>query len=574
MIYISDLQKKRAINIIWNSAACYDFQPDFKSYDRDGRANLYLNCIFGAARRHYDYDKFIPLFRTFEQYDDADTFEGLLWLGLENCVYQKELPDRPALAGLRRKYAEAMVKEYAGHDDFHLCEALTYAHFSRVLGNEPNMNGYDRKLLDELEFTPDMTTDDIVARTQELFTRWFQISTEERKKKKHSILTPALHKLSKQPHQKAKSSLRMFGLGLTEHPDNSYGGSGSEGQRQDAEVKTKMTAEELREFMETKYGKSMYPTHEAGKIERTICSGSHAMCHLLFTYGDRIDTSKVQNAFEALSRQREAQQIERNRTSYQEHLSQNRHAIEKLSEKIQNSILLHLQPAPVKSNSGYINGQLAWRAAVLNDGHVFKKSEQDDMGSLAVDILLDASTSQKNRQEIVSAQGYMIAESLTKCNIPCRVMSFCSMTGYTILRVFRDYDKPSDNKKIFEYVSNGCNRDGLAISAAHYLMNQSSYEHKLLIILSDVKPNDVVKIQAHDKGMPVPYENDAGITDTALQVRHARADGISVICVFTGDDEDLPSAKLVYGIDFARIQSLDMLADTVGKLIQNQIKNI
>ena len=32
----------------------------------------------------------------------------------------------------------------------------------------------------------------------------------------------------------------------------------------------------------------------------------------------------------------------------------------------------------------------------------------------------------------------------------------------TILRIFRDYQKPSDNRRIFEYVSNGCNRDGLA----------------------------------------------------------------------------------------------------------------
>ena len=142
------------------------------------------------------------------------------------------------------------------------------------------------------------------------------------------------------------------------------------------------------------------------------------------------------------------------------------------------------------------------------------------------------------------------------------------------MRIFRDYDRPQENRRIFEYVSNGCNRDGLAISAAHYLMNSSSYEHKLLIVLSDVKPNDVVKIPSKTGGEAEAYEQDAGITDCALEVRRARADGISVVCVFTGDDEDLPSAKLVYGRDFARIQSLDMLADTVGKLIQNQIKNL
>ena len=72
----------------------------------------------------------------------------------------------------------------------------------------------------------------------------------------------------------------------------------------------------------------------------------------------------------------------------------------------------------------------------------------------------------------------------------------------------------------------------------------------------------------------IPYDSQPGITDTALEVRRARADGISVICVFTGEDEDLPAAKLVYGRDFARVQSLDQMADTVGKLIQNQIKNL
>ena len=59
-----------------------------------------------------------------------------------------------------------------------------------------------------------------------------------------------------------------------------------------------------------------------------------------------------------------------------------------------------------------------------------------------MDILLDASTSQKDRQETVSTQGYLIAEALTRCRIPCRVMSFCSMTGFTILRIFRGYDEP------------------------------------------------------------------------------------------------------------------------------------
>ena len=33
---VSELQKKRAVNIIWNGAQKYDFAPDFKAFDKDG----------------------------------------------------------------------------------------------------------------------------------------------------------------------------------------------------------------------------------------------------------------------------------------------------------------------------------------------------------------------------------------------------------------------------------------------------------------------------------------------------------------------------------------------------------
>ena len=570
MTEIDERQQKRAANIVWNSAGRYDFRPDFRAYDVRGQADLYWNCIFGAARKHYDYTVFAQIFAGLQQYEDADTYTDLFWLGLENCVYQRELPQRPALEALRRRYAEQFVRQHQGAEDFQFYDSLALAHFSRVLGLEPHVNKYDSKLLDELEFTPEMTEAEIAARAKALFERWFQICTEERRHaQKRSLTQP----FKKRGRKNADTQFRRFGLGFTQHPQDVYGGS-TDGDVQQKELKTKMTAQELREFMETKYGRSIFSPAETDKLERELCTGSHESCHLLITSGDRPDAAQIRNGFEALSRQREAAQIVRNRASYDANLAQNRSYVAKLSSKIQNSALMHLQPAIIRANSGRLDGGRVWRALSFGDNRVFRKTEHDDIGGLSVDILLDASTSQKSRQEIVSAQGYMVAESLTRCGIPCRVSSFCSMTGYTVLRVFRDYDRPRDNRRIFEYVSNGCNRDGLAIAALHRLMNSSPYEHKLLIILSDVKPNDVVKTRRRETDELVTYEKDVGLTDAALEVRRARADGIAVMCVFTGDDEDVASAKLVYGRDFARIRSLSMFADTVGMLISNQIKNL
>ena len=97
MTEIDERQQKRAANIVWNCAGRYDFRPDFRAYDVKGRADLYWNCIFGAARKHYDYAVFAQIFAGLQQYEDADTYTDLFWLGLENCVYQRELPQRPAL---------------------------------------------------------------------------------------------------------------------------------------------------------------------------------------------------------------------------------------------------------------------------------------------------------------------------------------------------------------------------------------------------------------------------------------------------------------------------------------------
>ena len=569
MIEVNDLQRRRAENIIWNAARSHDFTPDFKAYDADARADLYWNTIIGAVRRHYDYPKIEELFRGFQTEEDSDVYEGLLWLGLENAVFEKEREERPVLESLRRDYAEHYLAQLFTTHDLPFYDTMALAHYRRALGLENKLDPYTENLLDELEFSRDMSTEEIVERARDLFERWFQIRLKEKEAERKKRRIP----FGLRKGKTVKGSYREFALGFADHPSNIYGGQRVGPQGNEEQRLTSMSAQELRAFMEAKYGKSAFNSRETAELERSVCTGNHAACHVLITRGEK-GSAKIQNGFEALKREREAKQIEANRLFYTKHLAQRRTSIERLSGKIQNSVLLHLQPSPVRANSGALEGGRAWRALHLNDERVFIREEQNDVGDLSVDILLDASTSQKNRQEIVSNQGFVIAESLDRCNIPCRVMSFCSMTGYTILRIFRDYRERGANDRIFEYVSNGCNRDGLGIRMAHHLMQKQSCDHKILIVLSDAKPNDVVRMRPKESDEFVNYEMQQGIRDTAFEVRSARADGIAVICVFTGDDEDVPSAKLIYGRDFARIQSLDKLADTVGMLLQNQIKNM
>ena len=566
MVVINDLQKKRASNIIWTAAASYGFAPDFKAYDTEGNAELYRNLIIGLAHKYYDYDKFLPLFELFDAQEDAYVYSGLFWLGLENALFQKEAPVRPALESLRREYAKEYLRINSKPEPHFIYANMAYAHFQKILCIEPHLDGYERKLLDELEFSPALTDDEIVASAKELFERWFQLNDADRRARGEYKLLARLGR-----RKKSEGELSDFGSAFTEHA-RIKGDSG--GQYNDrAALATKMTPAQLRSFMAVKFGKSIYSESETRKLEQELCRGNHLNCCLHFTKGESVGGLN-ESAFEAYRRNAEAEQRTRNRNSYNANLIKNRTAIAGLREQIRNSVLLYLERNEIRSESGTLIPGRLWRGTYLNDAKVFTRYENDNAGDLSVDILLDSSTSQKNRQEQVSAQGYIIAEALTQCGVPCRIMSFCSMTGYTVMRIFRDYNEPGKNSAVFDFIATGCNRDGLAIRAAHKLINSASYTHRLLILLSDVRPHDIVKINSLAGAGDEYYEDAAGIKDTAIEVRSAMADGISVICVFTGEDKSVEAARLVYGQNFARIQSIDMLASTIGKLIRTELKNL
>lgn len=516
----TDLQKRRADNIIWNGAKDYSFVPDFRAYDGNGEVDLYWNIIFGSARRHYEYEKLEKLFSMLDKYKNAALYETIFWNALEPVLFQTELQSRPVLEQMRPTPVET-----------------------------------------ELKLNAEMTTDEIVDTAKQFFLEHYGLYGDGKIRLKYRL-----------PHLKRLSVDSFLQRGrVFDHEPGYYHGEARSWDG-DFSLSTKLNESELRAFLETKFGKSIYSMDRLVRIEKLLCTGNHKFTHLFYTRGEIGELHGIYSTFEMHQRKRQAELIANNRAYYQKNLLHNRLLISKLSTSIMNSILLHMQPAPIKANYGAVNPVLAWRAAKLHDEKIFTRTENENAGDISVDILLDASHSQVSRAEKISSQAYIISEALSRCRVPCRVMSFCSMSGFTIMRLFNEYSSV-DNSSIFDYYTEGCNRDGLAIRAAGYLMSGTSYAHKMLIVLSDVKPLDVAKIRKDERDVGVSYDEMRALKDTAHEVRRLRAEGISVICVFTGTDEDLPSAKIVYGQDFVRIRDFSLFADTVGKLIIDQMKH-
>ena len=176
---------------------------------------------------------------------------------------------------------------------------------------------------------------------------------------------------------------------------------------------------------------------------------------------------------------------------------------------------------------------------------------------------MDASGSQRDRQGQVALQAFIISEALSNVGIPHRVMSFCSFWDYTVMQRFREYDENrSANRKIFEYTTSSNNRDGLAIRAAGDSLYQREEENKILIVLSDGRPNDVIVNRPGSRN-PKPYHGDYAVSDTAFEVRKLRNLGIFVLGVFAGKEHDLAAEKKIFGKDFAYIRDINSFSNVV-----------
>lgn len=572
---ILDSEKRRARNLIWNAAGDYHFEPDFKAYDDEGRADLYWNSIIGAVRKNYGPETIDALFAAFHGCRDEALYEQLVWLGLENAVYQRESPRRLALPALRRRYARWVVDQCAGIGDGELLPRLEEAHFRRALGEDPAMTKEDRKLLDSLEFSGELDGPQLSQAALDFLHDHFGFvpgktqaeEAEALRKHRPWFLFGRSRALDGLP------AVRTFGFGYGEHLVAGQGGgpNAEPVQRRLTDRNLAQTEEALRNYMRDYFGAPLLSEGERRTLEQSLCIGEHKNCHLYYTQGDD-EPGRRLKGYAAAQRRNALRQAEKNREAYEADAVRHRASIVRLTARIRNAMLAYLQPTVVRTASGTLDPGRIWRGVYLDDDKVFTKIQQSDPGQLAVDLLLDASSSQVDRQAVVAAQGYMIAEALTRCHIPVRVTSFCSLSGYTVLTRYRDYQEQDRNERIFRYFTTGCNRDGLAIRALAREIEESSYEHKLVILLSDAKPNDV--IQLYRDGAYVDYARDNGIENTAMEVRSLLFRDIPVICVFTGNDDDIPAAHTIYGRNFARIRSLDQFADTVGTLIQNQIRSL
>lgn len=566
------LDKIREYNIIWDFSVNYKFTPK-KTYPMD---EVFKNIVAGFTIKTFDtkmLDSFFAyLYENNPFYEDFKFMTNLL---IEDICVKELKKDNLVIEDLQKKYAKKSYNKYIRHNPDNLREQVEKAYYGQVFG-KPIIEGAIFRNIYKAVFaiyTTDTST--LIDKLNEVFKTYFRFDrTKEDEELFEEMVKDKEAKEFKNSEEKPSEYSdenidQQFAIGSAEFTGNIYYADKKEDLNKNLLFLNSSQDDyhSSDEFIEDFFGKSILSKNIVENIEKEVARGIHQNKKLYFTKG--VYSNKANARFYEKKRK---EQFDKNKNYIEKNYAINHRNINQLSLAIKNSLASYEDYEDRIKNYGAIDSTKVWRAPIIHDYNVFNNMENDDVKKFKVDLILDSSASQIHRQHIVANQAYIIAKSMDLVDIPIRITGFSTLREHTVFTVYRDYTEKNKNEELYNFFAAGSNRDGLAFKTLHHIIDTKDDSKHIIIVLSDGKPNDeranINTARLKDKDQ---YTGKIAIDDTAFEIRNLRNDNVSVLGVFTGEDEDVENAKLIYNKDFVRITNLENFSKIVSIFMKNQI---
>lgn len=578
--------ENRIRNLLWTVSGDYGLsvKPDVSLFLRSRDIALYDGIKQGAFARYYDRDC-MGMYLVKKVFLQAKENELTLiaQLCIEEAVGEKICRERPGVRSMQRQAFEDILdqefEEMPAPGD--LLARLKIAVLRRRL--EGDSFRIERRLQPYMDLVSRagqaQDTMELIRIVDELYNGLAEPLFEKLHGNLERVLSVTLKELTEYSwedfltEELYEDALESYVEQLTGQITGLEDTSVTDAMEEKRQTKHKITLvspealEKAHTYVELNYGKTYLTEQEEKRMNHLMCKGIHGDCSLYFTEGILKNPVKRNYQYEYAARLRN-----KNIWLYHDKHRIVKRNIAALTDMLRKSLVLRSEEQTVLSDRGTILPSRLWRIGRSSEATVFQRELKADAADFVVDVLIDASGSQMSRQGEVALQAYIISEALSNVEIPHRVMSFCTFWDYTILHRFREYDDPrTANDNIFNYVTSSNNRDGLALKTAGYGLLQREEEKKILIVLSDGRPYDVIVNRPNARN-PRPYQGAVAISDTATEVRRLRNLDVSVLGVFAGEEKDLSTEKKIFGKDFAYIRDIRNFSKIVGRYLTRQLE--
>ena len=570
----------RIRNLLWTVSGDYDLscELDIDSFQKAKEISLYDAIKQGAFARFFDTEAF-GLYLVKKIYLGAEEGQlmGIAQLCLDEASFSKVAAERPGVPDIRKRAFEEILERDFGRLNASFAGRLKLAYLRRTLTGDPAGEQKLRRELDRVEALKDTNdTLEIIRCVDGIYNSAVDRKFEQEHGTLAEVLAVSMADLKKYDWQdylkeeaeeaRLEEYLRQMQNQLT---------SLSEEEEQEKEktrggvvLLDEEAVEKMYSYMELNYGRSYLNELEQQRIDQKLCRGAHADCSLYFTDGILAEPVKVNAQYELAKRT-----AEMNRRFLHQNRRVTRQNIEVLTEILNHALMTRNEEEIYASEYGRIVPSRLWKVGRTSGGKLFDLEIKKENSDFVVEVLIDASGSQRDRTSRVALQGYILSEALSQAGIPHSVFGFCSFWDYTVMRRFRDFDEGREaNSRIFEFYASANNRDGLAVRTAGNALLNRPEDQKILIVLSDGRPNDIIVNRPGSKN-PTPYFGDYAIKDTATEIRKLRNQGIAVLGVFAGAEKDLLAEQKIFGKDFAYIKDIRNFSRVTGAYLKKQVLN-
>lgn len=567
-----NMMENRLQNLLWTVSEDYNCDVKINPADLQKSAEIafYNMVLQGAFQKYFDADFFETYIKKKIQYGAEPSVLTLISkLCIDSAVSLKICAERKGIENIRRKAFRETLKKDAfrfSHTDW---DYLEYCYLEFQLYQKTINPKLHPLLLKIAALSHASSVKDVCKCIDEVYHTSYEKGFAEYFKgisRDTSGLKSAAEESDETEEQdnliSDEDTVNIFS-GHVDAQDN--------GKQDKSNVRLlaldKQSSEHLEKYIELNYGKSILPPNEKSRLQKQMCTGIHEDCKLHITKGV-LHNQAVSNAKTNYVKRIK----EENLHVYKKNFLLTRQNILSLSNLLKRALLTRTERELCTSEYGTICPEKLWNLGRTDNSMLFKRELLQDNSDFAVEVLIDASGSQQGRQSLVALQGFIISRALSLAQIPHRVTGFCTFGSYTILNEYRDYLDNSDaDENIFEFYGSANNRDGLAIRAVADSLDKQPQENKVLIVLSDGNPNDIIAANSRQKTEKQPYCLDFAVKDTATEIRRLRNRKISVLGVFAGEEEDLQAEKKIFGKDFAYIHDISNFANIVGHYLKKQI---
>lgn len=201
-------------------------------------------------------------------------------------------------------------------------------------------------------------------------------------------------------------------------------------------------------------------------------------------------------------------------------------------------------------------------ASASSHGKIFKRNILPDSKDIAISVLIDESGSMSgNRIEKALEMAIIIEDFCAGLNIPLSIVGHCDSCNRVHLRNYIRFEDINKNRKynLAEMRAGGCNRDGFALSYCVKNLLEREEENKLMIIISDGRPNST-------KYSGASAEKDLRSIKTEFERKGGR-----LIAAAIGDDRD--TIKRIYGNSFLDVTDINNLPLKMASIISRYVQN-